>query len=77
LLAGRGSLSSTRPHSFWLIVSASPAIALNAAAARFNAARESFPTVLFADALGFAEAAFHRLDTSERGTVDRAPGVYF
>lgn len=51
--------------------------ALNAAAARFNAARESFPAVLFAGALGFAEADFHRLDASEQGTVDQAPKIAF
>ncbi len=51
--------------------------ALNAAAARFNAARESFPAVLFAGVLGFAEADFHRLETDERGTIDRVPGISF
>jgi LemA protein len=51
--------------------------ALNAAAARFNAARESFPAVLFANALGFAEADFHRLDASEQGTVDQVPRITF
>ncbi len=51
--------------------------ALNAAAARFNAARESFPAVLFANALGFAEADFHRLDASEQGTVDQVPRIGF
>lgn len=51
--------------------------ALNAAAARFNSARESFPAVLFAGMLGFAEADFHRLDDSEQGTVDQAPRISF
>jgi len=51
--------------------------ALNAAVSRFNTARESFPAVLFADALGFDEADFHRLDDSELGTVDQAPRVAF
>jgi LemA protein len=51
--------------------------ALNAAAARFNAARESFPAVLFAGALGFAPADFHQLDASERGTVDQVPKIGF
>jgi LemA protein len=51
--------------------------ALNAAVARFNAARESFPAVLFAGALGFAEADFHRLDASEQGTVDQVPRIGF
>ncbi len=51
--------------------------ALNAAAAQFNSARESFPAVLFAGMLGFKEADFHRLDDSEKGTVDQAPQVAF
>ena len=51
--------------------------ALNAAVSRFNAARESFPAVLFAGALGFREADFHRLDDSEKGTVDQVPNVHF
>jgi len=51
--------------------------ALNAAVARFNAARESFPAVLFAGMLGFAEADFHRLDASEQGTVDQVPRITF
>lgn len=51
--------------------------ALNAAAARYNAAREAFPAVLFAGALGFAEADFHRLDASEQGTVDQVPRIGF
>lgn len=51
--------------------------ALNAAVARFNAARESFPAVLFANALGFAEADFHRLDDSEQGSVDQVPRIGF
>ena len=51
--------------------------ALNAAVARFNGARESFPAVLFAGSLGFAEADFHRLDASEQGTVDKVPKIGF
>ena len=51
--------------------------ALNAAAARFNTSRESFPAVLFASALGFAEADFHRLDDSEQGSVDQVPRIAF
>lgn len=51
--------------------------ALNAATARFNAARESFPAVLFAGLLGFAEAQFHQLDDSEQGKVDQVPRVAF
>ena len=51
--------------------------ALNAAVSRFNTARETFPAVLFAGALGFAEADFNKLDDSERGTVDQVPNVAF
>ena len=51
--------------------------ALNAAVARFNAARESFPAVLFAGALGFQEADFNKLDDSEKGVVDQVPNVQF
>jgi len=51
--------------------------ALNAAVARFNTARESFPAVMFAGALGFQEADFHRLDESEQGVVDQVPQVSF
>ena len=51
--------------------------ALNAAVSRYNAARESFPAVVFAGALGFREADFHRLDDSEKGTVDQVPNVQF
>ncbi|GMN01742.1 LemA family protein [Erythrobacter sp. MTPC3] len=51
--------------------------ALNAAVARFNTARENFPAVLFAGALGFQQADFHQLDDSEKGTVDQAPAISF
>lgn len=51
--------------------------ALNAAVSRFNAARQSFPAVLFAGALGFRDADFNKLDDSEKGTVDQAPNVQF
>lgn len=51
--------------------------ALNAAVSRFNTARESFPAVLFAGALGFDRADFHRLDDSEKGVVDQVPDVSF
>ena len=51
--------------------------ALNAAVSRYNTARESFPAVLFAGLLGFREADFHRLDDSEKGTVDQVPAVSF
>jgi len=51
--------------------------ALNAAVSRYNTAIESFPAVVFAGMLGFREADFHRLDDSERGTVDQVPQVRF
>ncbi len=51
--------------------------ALNAAAARYNAARESFPAVLFAGTMGFLPADFHELAASERATVGEAPTVSF
>jgi LemA protein len=51
--------------------------ALNAAVSRYNAAIETFPAVLFAGALGFRAADFHRLDDSEKGTVDQVPQVRF
>jgi LemA protein len=51
--------------------------ALNAAVSRFNAAIQSFPAILFAGALGFREADFHRLDDSEMGIVDQVPNVQF
>lgn len=49
--------------------------ALNAAVSQYNAAIESFPAVLFAGALGFKPADFHRLDDSETGVVDAVPRV--
>jgi LemA protein len=51
--------------------------ALNAAVSRYNSAVESFPAVLFAGLLGFKNHDFHRLDSSELGTVDRVPQVQF
>lgn len=51
--------------------------ALNAAVARYNAAIESFPAVLFAGMLGFREEDFNRLDASEKGVVDQVPQVQF
>jgi LemA protein len=50
---------------------------LNAAAARFNSAREAFPAVLFAGLLGFGPAYFDRIAESELGTVDQNPKVAF
>ena len=51
--------------------------ALNAAAARYNSARESFPAVLFASAMGFQQADFHTLAVDERSTVGATPNVQF
>lgn len=51
--------------------------ALNAAVSRYNTGRESFPAVLFAGMLGFRSADFHRLDDSEKGTVDQVPQIGF
>ncbi len=51
--------------------------ALNAAVSRYNTGRESFPAVLFAGLLGFRQADFHRLDDSEKGTVDQVPQIDF
>tara|TARA_A100001391_G_scaffold48774_5_gene29070 strand:+ start:2576 stop:3127 length:552 start_codon:yes stop_codon:yes gene_type:complete len=51
--------------------------ALNAAVARYNTGRETFPAVLFAGMFGFSEADFHRLDDSEKGSVDAVPNVQF
>ncbi len=50
--------------------------ALNAAAARYNAGRESFPAVLFASAFGFAPSEFQRIGDNER-EVANAPKVEF
>ncbi|MES2698421.1 MAG: LemA family protein [Pseudomonadota bacterium] len=51
--------------------------ALNAAVSRYNTGRESFPAVLFAGMLGFAQADFNRLNDSEKGVVDQVPNVKF
>lgn len=51
--------------------------ALNAASAQYNAARESFPAVLFAGSMGFQPFAFNELADSERSTVGAAPQVSF
>ncbi|WP_144098019.1 LemA family protein [Croceicoccus sediminis] len=51
--------------------------ALNAAVSRYNTGIESFPAVVFAGMLGFAQADFHRLDDSEKGVVDQVPKVTF
>lgn len=44
---------------------------------RYNAARESFPAVLFAGSMGFAPFAFHELAVDERATVGAVPKVSF
>lgn len=51
--------------------------ALNAAAARYNGARESFPAVLVAGSLGFDAADFHAIEASERGRVETVPKIGF
>ncbi|WP_120075791.1 LemA family protein [Aurantiacibacter odishensis] len=51
--------------------------ALNAAVSRYNTARETFPAVMFAGAMGFEPADFHQLDDSEKGIVDQVPNVQF
>ena len=49
----------------------------NNAAAEYNATREGFPAVLFANSLGFGPQEFFNLDDSERATVSAAPQVKF
>jgi LemA protein len=51
--------------------------AYNAAAADFNAARESFPAIVFAGALGFGPRDFWALEDSDRVRMDTAPSVRF
>lgn len=51
--------------------------ALNAAVARYNTGRESFPAILFAGMFNFVPADFNQLDDSEKGTVDQVPGIAF
>ncbi len=51
--------------------------ALNAAASRYNAARESFPAVLFSGMLGFQAGTFSEISADERSTVGAVPGVSF
>jgi LemA protein len=51
--------------------------AYNGATAAYNAARESFPAVLFASGLGFAPRAFWELDVDDRKAMDIAPAVKF
>src|SRR5215470_8302603 len=49
----------------------------NNTAAEYNATRESFPAVLFAQSMGFGPQEFFNLDESERKTVQEAPQVKF
>ncbi len=51
--------------------------AFNAAAADYNGAREAFPAVLFAGALGFAPQGFWELGAEERPAIEAAPKVEF
>jgi len=51
--------------------------ALNAASARYNAARESFPAVLIAGMFGFQPFAFNELADAERASVGAVPQVDF
>lgn len=49
----------------------------NNAAAEYNATRESFPAVLFAQSMGFGPQEFFNLDEGERAAVRTAPQVKF
>ena len=49
----------------------------NNAAAEYNATRESFPAVLFAQSMGFGPQEFFNLDEAERKAVQTAPQVKF
>ena len=51
--------------------------AYNAVTADYNSARQAFPAVLFAGALGFGEEKFWELGTDERPTISAAPQVKF
>jgi LemA protein len=51
--------------------------AYNAASADYNTAREGFPAVLFAGALGFSPRAFWELGDGERAVAGVAPEVKF
>jgi LemA protein len=51
--------------------------ALNAAAANYNTARESFPAVLFASLLGFRAFDHAHIGAEERAVVGAAPKVEF
>jgi len=49
----------------------------NNTAAEYNATRESFPAVLFAQAMGFGPQEFFNLEEAERKAVATAPQVKF
>jgi LemA protein len=49
----------------------------NNAAAEYNATRESFPAVLFAQSMGFGPQEFFDLEEGERAAVRTAPQVKF
>lgn len=51
--------------------------AMNAAVADYNSAREAFPAVLIAGALGFAPREFVTLSESERPQISAVPDVRF
>lgn len=51
--------------------------AFNSAAADYNGAREAFPAVLFANAMGFAERPFMTIADSYRARIGVAPTVKF
>ncbi|HEV8691161.1 MAG TPA: LemA family protein [Ideonella sp.] len=49
----------------------------NNASAEYNATRESFPAVLFAQSMGFSPQEFFNLDEAERKVASVAPQVKF
>jgi len=49
----------------------------NNAAAEYNATRESFPAVVFAQSMGFSPQEFFNLEEGERKAVEAAPQVKF
>lgn len=51
--------------------------AFNAAVADYNSAREAFPAVLFASALGFAPADFATIAEGDRARITATPEVKF
>jgi LemA protein len=51
--------------------------AMNGAVAGYNSARQAFPAVLFASALGFAPAEFWDLEPDERGLLEAPPSIKF